>query len=74
MGVETIVLGYIAEPWVARYGARNRLFRRSNRRVLAGPPDLDEWPPLSRGVFASTEIDPLRVGNRAGSASFCLRR
>jgi hypothetical protein len=64
MGMETILVGVIAEPWVQRDDARNQFFRQWNRRVLEDLPDLDEWPPLSRGLFAWTELDPLRGGYR----------
>ncbi|HVL16268.1 MAG TPA: hypothetical protein VM529_27090 [Gemmata sp.] len=70
MGMETVLLGYIAEPWVARDVARSRLFRQSNRRVLAGLPDSDEWPPLIRGLFAWTEADSLRGGYRGSVIHF----
>lgn len=70
MGMETILLGYIDEPWFAQDDARNRLVRRSNRRTLAGLPDRDEWPPLSRGLFAWTEAHPLRGGYRGSIIHF----
>lgn len=64
MGMETVLLGYIAEPWVARDDARSRLFRKWNRRVLSELPERDEWPPNFRGMFAWTELDSMRGGYR----------
>jgi hypothetical protein len=68
--METVILGYIAEPWVARDDDRNRLFRRWNRRVLGELPERDDWPPLPRGLFAWTELDPLGGGYRGSIIHF----
>jgi hypothetical protein len=65
-----VLLGYIAEPWLARDDSRNRLFRHWNRRTLGQLPECDDWPPLSRGLFAWTELDPLRGGYRGSVIHF----
>lgn len=70
MGMETVLLGYVAEPWVAVDDARNRHFRESNRDVLAGLPQQDDWPPFYRSLFTQTELDPTRGGYRGGVIHF----
>jgi hypothetical protein len=70
MGMETILVGVIAEPWVQRDDGRNHLFRRWNRQILGTLPECDGWPPLSRGLFAWTELGPLRGGYRGSIIHF----
>lgn len=70
MGMETVLLGYIAEPWVAGDDARNGSFGRWNRQALSELPERDEWPPLSRSLFAWTELDSLQGGYRGSVIHF----
>lgn len=72
MGTESVVLGYIAEPWIAN-DDRNEHFRDWNRRILAELPQQDAWPPLSRELFAWTALDPLRGGYRGSVIHFAGR-
>ena len=53
MGMATILYGCITE-----YGVYNELqdkIKKHNDSVLKSLPDFDEWPPLTRQMFATTK-------------------
>jgi len=64
MGMETVLVGYIAECWLGGDENRTRLLRRSNRRILSALPEEDSWPPLTKGLFAWSDEGGMRGGYR----------
>lgn len=63
MSHESIVYGYIEGTPGTRDDYRG--LQRRNLAVLDALPEVDDWPPLVRGMFSAPDLEPLRGTHRA---------
>ena len=53
MGERCTISGHIQDAWYFRGSDEDvRLLEEHNRRVIVGLPEVDVWPPLTRGMFS----------------------